>query len=72
MQAIFLEYGNYSVYDSRMRIGTVLNLWRAGGDLTLKQAAEELGIPFQTLSRIENGSKIDGKTLSKLFHYLFG
>lgn len=54
-----------------MRIGTVLNLWRAGGDLTLKKAAEELGIPFQTLWRIENGSPIDGKTMNKLLRYLF-
>lgn len=55
-----------------MRIGPILSDWRAVRGLTLKQASEELGIPFQTLFRIEKGSKIDGSTMMKLVHYLFG
>lgn len=55
-----------------MRIGDFISSWRRDNDRTLKQASEEIGIPLATLARIENGSAIDGKTLSKLFRYLFG
>lgn len=55
-----------------MEIGNVLSNWRAVEKLTLKGAAEKIGLPFQTLHRIEGGGQIDGRTLLKLVHFLFG
>lgn len=45
--------------------------WRKSQKITLQNAAEEIGVPFQTLSRIERGAAaIEGKTLAKILAWL--
>lgn len=38
-----------------IQLSNVIRVWRRGVGLTLKEAAREIGIPFQTLHRFENG-----------------
>ena len=54
-----------------MRIGKFMRIWRKSQRVTLQNAAEEIGVPFQTLSRIERGAvAIEGKTLAKILAWL--
>ena len=71
-QEVFLANETFLFHNAHMRIGEVLKGWRVAHELTLRQAAVVLGVPFQTLARIEKGSAIDGRTLTILFHFLFG
>lgn len=55
-----------------MRLSRILERWRYGAELTLKAAAEQIGIPLQTLSRIERGGVPDGETLARILVWLVG
>lgn len=39
-------------------------------DLTVREAAHDIGISAATFSRIENGECMDGRTLAKIFTWL--
>ena len=49
-----------------MRICEILRLWRKMADLGIREAAQEMGISPATLSRVERGGDVDGKTLAKI------
>jgi transcriptional regulator with XRE-family HTH domain len=53
-----------------MKLGDVLKKWRQMSDLTVRQAAKEIGITFPTLSRIEKGISMDGTTLAKILCWM--
>lgn len=48
----------------------MLKKWRFMSELSLREAAEEMGISTPTLSRIERGDSMDGTTLVKILHWL--
>jgi hypothetical protein len=49
------------------QIGDVLRCWRAVRSLGIREAAQIIGTSSATLSRIENGKSVDGKTIILLF-----
>ena len=49
-----------------MRLGELLKNWRTMERLTLKEVSKDIGIPLPTLSRVEHGEAMDGKTLAKI------
>ena len=53
-----------------MKLGDVLKTWRRVSELNIRDAAREIGIGVSTLSRIENGERMDGVTLSRLLTWL--
>lgn len=55
-----------------MRICEILRLWRKMADLGIREAAQEMGISPATLSRVERGGDVDGKTLAKILMWQLG
>lgn len=53
-----------------MRVGGIIRRWRVNTDLNIRDVAAEIGIMPSTLSRIERGLPMDGKTLAKLMTWL--
>ena len=53
-----------------MRLGQVVRLWRRTSDLSLMEAAAQIGLTLPTLSRIERGEPMDGKTLGIVLRWL--
>ncbi len=53
-----------------MKVGELLRLYRAFEGFGIRAFAAELGISPATLSRIENGENMDGKTLAKIINWL--
>ena len=51
-------------------LGRVLYAWREKEGLTIREAAKMIGLSYSTLSRIENGMSVDGRTLKKLLIWL--
>lgn len=55
-----------------MRLGEIIKKYRVNKDQTVRELAEEIGIPFPTLSRIENGAEvIESKALVPIIQWLF-
>ena len=61
-----------SGYDGHrgMRLSSVLKKYRAMSEKSVRDMAQEIGISFATLSRIERGEGMDGTTLSKILTWL--
>lgn len=53
-----------------MRIGELLKIYRAMEGFGIRDFAAELGVSAATLSRIERGENMDGKTLAKIITWL--
>ncbi len=53
-----------------MRLGAVLHKWRLMQDMSVRDAAKEIGLSPATFSRLENGREIDARTLMKIFNWL--
>lgn len=53
-------------------LGDVLRKWRRASDLSLKDASLKMGVTLNTLSRIERGEAMDGKTLARILAWLTG
>lgn len=53
-----------------MKLGEVLRRWRRMSDLTVREAADQIGVPFATLSRVEQGEQMEGRTLAKILCWL--
>lgn len=49
-----------------MKLGTVLYRWRTMTDLTLREAAKEMGITSPALMRVEHGHDPSAATLVKI------
>lgn len=54
-----------------MRLGAILADWRFANRIGVRDAAKRIGIAPATLSRIENGANLDGRSLIKLMAWLF-
>jgi transcriptional regulator with XRE-family HTH domain len=54
-----------------MRLGHVLTRWRWAQQISLVDASRMMGISKATLSRIERGEAMDGRTLAKILTWLF-
>lgn len=56
---------------NRLRIGRQIRLARIGKNLTVRQLAELSGVPFQNITKIENGKyNVSIDILGKLCHAL--
>ena len=53
-----------------MRLGTVLRDWRAMNRLTIRQVSKQIGLPISTLSRIENGQSMDGRSVARILTWM--
>lgn len=56
---------------AQMKLGEVIRKWRKMSDIGIREAAKEIGVSHGTLSRIERGEVMDGKTLVKILVWLF-
>lgn len=54
-----------------MRLGIVIRKWRINSEITLREAAKQIGIAPATLMRIEQGKDFDGKTMALIVNWLF-
>lgn len=57
-------------YHVGMRIATLLKAWRHHEEMSVRQAAECLGIPPSTLQRVEQGHTLSGETLAVVLRWL--
>lgn len=48
----------------------MLKIYRCWHDVNIRDGAADIGISASTLSRIENGEKMDGETLAKIIKWL--
>ncbi|HDZ62547.1 MAG TPA: XRE family transcriptional regulator [Nitrospirae bacterium] len=53
-----------------MKIGRLIKRWRMFEEQRIRETAKEIGISAATLSRIENGENVDGKTIMRLLTWL--
>lgn len=55
----------------KLHIGTLLKIWRTQGEkIGLRDAARIIGVSYSTLSRIERGMNMDGKTMAHVLTFL--
>ena len=54
-----------------MKIAELLKAGRHHGEMTVREAAERVGIPWSTYARIERGHPMQGETLAVLLRWLF-
>jgi transcriptional regulator with XRE-family HTH domain len=52
-----------------MNLALMLQCWRHSERLTLKEAADRIGIGYTTLSKIERGFAMDGATLAVILRW---
>ena len=53
-----------------MKLGELIRLWRNVEGIAIRDMAKDIGISYSTLSRVERGEMMDGKTLAALLHWL--
>jgi len=53
-----------------MKIAELVKVWRWKSELTVRQAASEMGISAATLNRIERGMPMSDKHLALLIRWL--
>lgn len=53
-----------------LRLGTVLKMYRAHQEISLRHLAKDIGIPPGTLHYIETGNGMDGSNLVKILNWL--
>lgn len=54
-----------------MRIGRMIKFYRMVGLQGIREQSREIGISTATLSRLENGKSVDGKTMIKIIKWAF-
>ena len=53
-----------------MILGDVIRRWRMWSELSIREVATMIGVSAATLSRIERGETMDGRTLAKIVTFL--
>ncbi len=53
-----------------MRVGAVIRSWRVMREISLRDAASQIGTTAPTLCRLEAGKPVDGATLAKVLAWL--
>ena len=55
-----------------MKIGELIKAWRWREEISIREAAEQIGISHATLSRIERGHPMTGEHLAILLRWALG
>ncbi len=55
-----------------MKLGQILLMWRKASELSVRDAAVQIGIPFSTLYRIECGDQMEVRTLVRVLIWMLG
>lgn len=55
-----------------MKIGEVLKSWRNHQEMTIDEAAKEIGLPWDTYRRLERGSQPQMTTFWAILKWLVG
>jgi DNA-binding XRE family transcriptional regulator len=55
-----------------MKIAELLKAWRWREDMTIREAAERVGIPWSTYARVEKGYPMSGETLAVIWRWMLG
>ena len=58
------------VYAVAMRIAELLIAWRHHGEMSVREAAERVGIPWSTYRRVEKGHSMSGETLALILRWM--
>jgi transcriptional regulator with XRE-family HTH domain len=53
-----------------MRLASLLKAWRHRHEMSVREAAERLGIPSSTYAGIENGRAMSGETLAHIVRWM--
>ena len=53
-----------------MRLASILKAWRHREEMSVREAAERLGLSSSTYARIEKGEAMSGETLVHLLRWL--
>ncbi|MFL5652611.1 MAG: helix-turn-helix domain-containing protein [Ktedonobacteraceae bacterium] len=53
-----------------MIINEVFRKWRVTSEVSIRDAAQQIGISPATLNRFERGEDSNGKTLASILHWL--
>jgi transcriptional regulator with XRE-family HTH domain len=53
-----------------MRLASLLKAWRHRHEMSVREAAERLGVPPSTLSRLEQGRAMSSETLAHLVRWM--
>jgi transcriptional regulator with XRE-family HTH domain len=53
-----------------VRIGRLLLSWRHHEEMTIREAADRLGMPASTFARIEKGHAPDSRTLAMILRWV--
>ena len=57
-------------YAVAMRIAELLRAWRHHGEMSVRDAAERIGIPWSTYQRVEKGRPMSGETLAVILRWM--
>lgn len=55
-----------------MRISHLLKAWRHDQQMTVRDAAKEIGIPVATYHRVESGEMMGGEALAAVLRWALG
>lgn len=66
LRGLPLAFSSYLRYNSSMIIGELLKAYRWKTERGIRDVAKEIGTSHGTLSRIERGENVDGRTLAKV------
>ena len=54
----------------QLNLSDVLKQWRYGARLSVREAAERIGVNYSTLSRLENGEDPGGESIVRIVRWL--
>lgn len=55
-----------------MKLGEVIRKWRVMSELSVREAAMQIGLVPATLARIESGDSMSGDSLAAVLRWLMG
>lgn len=53
-----------------MRLASLMKAWRHRHEMSIREAAERLGVPASTYAGIEKGRGVSGETLAHVMRWL--
>jgi hypothetical protein len=53
-----------------MRIAELLRAWRHHEEMSVREAADRIGIPWSTYARVEKGYPMSGETLAVIWRWM--
>jgi len=67
---ILLTVGTMVSGDRHMKIAELLEAWRHHEHMSIREAAERVGISSSTYHRVEHGNPVQGETLAAILRWL--